>query len=549
MQKEVAEFPNLNTSIAELRADLLQLDGQGDEARKAWKELTASSVRKSELWQKIAQSAEKDALWDEALEAYQQLEKMNILNEASIEKYAELLRVRGRLVDAGNVTARGLEKFSKSTGLHATQGRISWDLYQVDAAKEAFQKALAINEKYEPAILGLVEIAMSRREYLEATNLLKKIPPESAEYSKSLVTLARLELQRGNPDQAEENFKKALKVNPQVEEIYPSLVDLQLRQERDGEAETLLTDGEKVLGRSPYLALSRARLFQFQKKYAEALEVLAPALKSYDHLTALHLLEADLLIDSGKTQQAAQKLTSLINRQARDPDLGYLRAKLQSVDSQAAAQDLNSGEAAIKLLDSVIRQSDQEKYRLLMAKISLQVGERPVAQEQVDATLRLNSKSALAMSLQGDLAMDAGNYESAARSYKLALQSTKFRTELYAKLAEAFKQLNQPGQALQFYQKVTQERPNDAQAHLELGKLYNAEGRLQGALLELKKAGKLDSKLSEAYYFLGFVQKELGDERGALTSFEQFLSLRPDSTESATIRDEVYFLKNGGSGN
>jgi len=544
------DFPNLQNRLKSGKADLHQAAGESQKARELWKSILAQFPKETSVALKLASSFEEDALWDEAIAAYQAMERAGGLNENSYERYAELLRVRGRQLDAGAIITKGLEKYPKSANLFYIQGRVAFDLYQIDPSKEAFNKALAAEPKFELATLGLVDIAMQRKEYVEAAALLKGIGKSSRHYAVALVSLGRLDLMKGSLDSAEDFFLSAIMADPKLESVYPQITQIQLQQERDSDAEKALATGVKALPKSPYVKMSQARVLQFQRRYDEAISKIEAIRKSHDHLLPIRFLEVDLLIDSKDFKRATDEISAMNLKEIRDPELSYLKAKLFYWDTSGLSRDVNSGEILLKYLESAVRQNpDSDKYKLMMARVATRLQDRQTATEQVDAVIKVNPKNAEAWTVLGELQMDGGNYEAASKSFKQALQLTRFRSELYGKLAECFKQLSQPALAIEFYRKVLAERPQDAEAHLELGKLYNQEGRFQGAVATLKKAIALRPKLSEAYYFLGFIQKELGDSRGALRSFETFLSLVPSGSESATIRDEVYFLKNGRSDN
>ncbi|MDB5037741.1 MAG: hypothetical protein JWQ35_1269, partial [Bacteriovoracaceae bacterium] len=64
-------------------------------------------------------------------------------------------------------------------------------------------------------------------------------------------------------------------------------------------------------------------------------------------------------------------------------------------------------------------------------------------------------------------------------------------------------------------------------------------------LKSLSTSIRLNPNVAEAYYFLGFVQKELGNRHEAIRNFTKFLSLDPSATEAPTVKDEIEFLKVG----
>lgn len=550
LSADAKDFPNILALVKEFNGDIAQELGDAKKARALWKEVLSQFPRETSLWLKLAKSFEEDALWDEALEAYVGIEKTGGLNQKSFLRYSELLRLRGRFVDAGTLLGRALEKFPQSAELYSLQGQVFLDLFQSDKAKESFKKALEIDPKHEPTILAQVRLAMEEKSYGDATRWLKMIPTESPRYSQALLSLGQLEVSQNNRSSAEQYFDDARRLNPKLEEVYPPLVDLQLLDQRDDVAEKVVEAGVKALPRSPYVLIAKAKILMYQRKFDEAVQTLEPFQKSHDHLTDLRLMMIDAQIEAKKFSEASADITDLVTKNIRSPEFSYLRAKLFFRDQGNTSKDINSPETAQKLLEAALKQAPHvDKYHALMARLALRMQDKQVATEALKTLLKQNPNSAEALLIQGDFQMDGGQYEAASKSFQDALKHTKFRSEIYGRLAEAFRQLNQPAAAISYYQKVLSERPRDAEAHLELGKLLNQEGRYQGAVASFKKALSLNSKMPEAYYYLGFAQKELGDNLGALKSFEAFLDLEPEGTESATIRDEVFFLKRANSPN
>jgi tetratricopeptide (TPR) repeat protein len=547
---EVKLYPTLALKVTQAQGDAFNELGQREKARELWASVLAQRPQDADLGMKLANSYQSDGLWDQAEAAFQSVERAGGLHLNASLQYGRLLKDRGKYLEALNLIKRSVEKYPKSAALYHLQGQVHWQLYQIDLAREAYVKAKEVEPDYEPAVLGLVDIHQQRKDFEEARKLLSAIKPSSRHYPHALESIGNIELALGNPSKAEDYWKKSLAVNASQMTVYPRLTRLWLAQEREAEVAAVLEKIPADQASSVHASLATASLKQFQRKYSDALDELKPSLARFPHDRELRLLQADLNIDSGNLREASDQLRQMMAEEIREPELQYLRAKLFSRDKDGLIKDVSSAEAAIKILETASKEAaDSDKFKLLAARLAIRVQERQTAQEFLQEVLNTNPKSSEAHALQGDLRMDAGQYAKASQSYQTALRLTRFRSDLYVRLAESFKQLNQPQLAIQYYSKVTQERPRDAEAWLELGKLYNQEGKFAGAEQALRRSISLNSQLAEAYYFLGFIQKETGNRNGALRSFERFLALSPTSTESATIRDEVYFLKNGGSPN
>lgn len=538
-------YPTLTLLVRSYRGDVLAVAGENVKAREDWKVIVERFPKDHALWMKLAASYEEDALWDDAVEAYRSADKAGGLNEALMLRYVRLLRQRTKVVDALTLIERAISTYQKSALFFYEKGKVQLSVYQEDPAKESFKKALAIDPQLEVASLGLAELAMNRKEWADAEAAFKKIPDSGEHYSEALEGLGRIHLAKRQWKEAEQYFAKAVRANPKLESSYYALVKIQLKDERDEEALALVKKGLEVLPRSPILKVAMARILQFQRNYDEALAVLEPVRKSYEHVLDVPFATADILIDKGDYGEAWKIIGTLVARELRDPEIPYLKAKAFFADAPSSVA-VGSNEAAFRLMDNAVRQDpSNDRYRILTSRLAFRLQDKLIAYEQLDQVLKTGPRNSDALVLQGDIQMDSGEYEKASKSYQEGIKWTRFRSPIYKKLAESFKLIGQASLAIKYYQKVTQERPNDAEAFFELGKLYNDASRFVGALSAFKKAVALNPRLSEAYYLMGFVQKEMGDRSGAIRSFEKYLALEPKSSESATVKDEVYFLKNG----
>jgi tetratricopeptide (TPR) repeat protein len=543
------KFPSLSLQVHAYRGDLFSFTGHNDRAREEWKIIVEKFPKDASLWTKLANSYEEDALWDEAVDAYKSAQKAGASDQSLVIRLAHLLHIRGKIVDALAILDHAITAQPTSPTLLVEKGRVQLAIYQDSAAKTSFEKALALKADLEEAILGLADIGLRTKDLIAAETQFKKIPEKSSRYPEALKGLAGLAQMKHDSAKARALYSQALKIDPKLETAYPQLVKLYLMEEKDAEAEALVNKGLETLPRSPLLKVALARIHQFQGEVEQALKDLEPVRKSYSHITEVSYALADILIDHKEYAEAWKVLSPLVAKELRDSELLYLQAKAYFENAETA-RAVGSNEAAYRLAEAAShRDPENAQYRVLAAQLALRLQDKPTAFEHIDAVLKYNSAVAPAYIVRGDIQMDNGEYAKATASYQEAMKYTRFRSPIYHRLAESFKSLGKSALAIQYYKKVTQERTQDAEPYVELGKLYNEEGHFQAAMQALKKAISLNPKISESYYFLGFIQKELGDKNGAIESFEKFLSLEPSSTESATIRDEVYFLKNGHSEN
>ncbi len=536
---------SLQRKVLEYRGDLYNFLEESERAREDWKTIVDRSPREVRVWMKLADSYQEDAMWEPAIESYRAAQKAGPLELNVTLKFAKLLRLKGKIVEALTLLDQGLGAHPKSAELHYEKGRVQLTIYQDEAAKKSFSKALELDPTLENAILGLAELAMQKKDYTEAESLFKKITSKSGRYAEALQGLAHIAERKNQIQSAEEYYRQALQANPKVESIYPHLVRIYLSQEKDSQAEALVERGLAEMPKSPLLKVSMAKIYQFQTRYKDAVKLLESVHKSYEHLNDVGFALADAYIDDKQFGRTWEILNPLVTKELRDSELLYLRARAFYIDPDSIKFG-GSTEAAARLIESAVRQDpENEKYRLMAAQIAFRNQDKSAAFEHIETILRNRPQAAAAYIIKGDLHMDGGEYEKANKSYSDALKLTRFHAPIYKKLGDSFRNVGNTAMAIEYYHKVIRDHPSDAQVHLVLGKLYNEQGKSSLALQMLRKAIDLNPNVAEPYYFVGFILKEAGDRRGAISNFERYLSLEPSSRESATIKDEIYFLKGG----
>jgi tetratricopeptide (TPR) repeat protein len=95
-------------------------------------------------------------------------------------------------------------------------------------------------------------------------------------------------------------------------------------------------------------------------------------------------------------------------------------------------------------------------------------------------------------------------------------------------------------QAAQSFQQVIATRPDDADAHYNLGTLYLRRNSLQEAQQYLEQTVKLRPNYPEAWNNLGMIAAQLGNSDEAIRNFQQSLQLRPSYATALLNLGNVY---------
>ncbi len=538
---KVKRYPRLSAMVKEKRGDLLAQKGDEAGARQDWEESLKTQASNVTLILKLVDSFEREGVWDRAIESLQNAARVSNGDRGISLRLARLLRDRMKIVESLDVLEKLIVKHPKDSELLHEKGLAQLKVFQEEPAKLSFQAAIEIDAKFEPAIISLAAIATRQQDWQEAERLYKQIPESSSQYSFALLGLGNMALSRYKLDEAQKYFALAIKNNPKTESAYDGLVRLLLRKEEDAKAGGIVSEGEKALPTSPIIAVARSRILAFQGQYQEALAKLEPFRSRMENDLEFQFARIDILLDAKRFDEAGRQLEVLSKQEIVDPEFHFLKAKILLLEPVESG---GNREAASRAISSALRtRPETEKYLLLKAKIDTEVDDRKESFETINKLLTLYPDNAQAYLVRGDLYFEEGNYAQAIDSYSKALQFTRFVGETFRKLAVLYKATSQAKKAIEYFSKVVQASPLDAEAHLELGKLYVETTRPLKAVEHFKKASELNPKLSEAHYHLGYILKDMGQSKAAVREFEKYLSRNPDSVEAATVRDEIFFLK------
>jgi tetratricopeptide (TPR) repeat protein len=110
----------------------------------------------------------------------------------------------------------------------------------------------------------------------------------------------------------------------------------------------------------------------------------------------------------------------------------------------------------------------------------------------------------------GMKSFNAGEYESAARDLDIAAKSDPTNHEASYYLARSLVELGRTSEAEDAFKEAISRKPDYAEAHFELGKLYFGKKEYAKALPYLKDANRINNKWPDALVLLGDNYRMLG---------------------------------------
>ena len=81
--------------------------------------------------------------------------------------------------------------------------------------------------------------------------------------------------------------------------------------------------------------------------------------------------------------------------------------------------------------------------------------------------------------------------------------------------------------------------PEAGPPHVALGRALKSKGRRSDAKSEFKRSTEVDPGYADAFYELGAMQDNDGEWQAAVSSFEQYLQLAPDSDRAKSVSERI----------
>lgn len=313
----------------------------------------------------------------------------------------------------------------------------------------------------------------------------------------SMNSLADAYYSRKNFSKAQENYQKAVAVDPKFIRAYEGMAIL--AKER-GQWDQVVAACQKIITLNPqspqaYLGLG------------EAFRVLG---------------------DSSDAVQTYSRLLDLF------PDDEKIDVKVIEAYGKAIAgnpQDDLYKEKREEVLADFEQLSKRKKYKAAdyynLGFLYEQVGGKEEAMRFYTKAVQMQPDYAQALYNLANLYRDAGNYKIAMVLYGRLVHFHPKNALGYLNMGLIFNALGDQDRARQFYLKVIDLDPDNGDAYFNLGYLSESQGELSEAVTYYEKAVEVAPKNAEAYYNLGNVYASLGQNGEAIASYLKTVAINP----------------------
>jgi tetratricopeptide (TPR) repeat protein len=331
------------------------------------------------------------------------------------------------------------------------------------------------------------------------------------------IALSRLE----RLDEAEEQFRRAVALGPDLLPPRQHLARLLLRQSRVDAALTELRAAAKLgpLERELALWLADAELARGDEAAAERqLESVSQRFGSVRALLQLAKLQAR----QGQSQRAAETVQRAAAIAPNSEAVLVARAKV-SLAVQAPV-------LAIQALESLGRmQLTAAEPSYLLGVARLQIGDMPGATEALEQSLELEPRFPLALIALGTALSAQKRFEEAREVAQKSLRLAPESAEALAVLAEAEEGLGDVAAAEEHAAQALARDPENAGALVALGRIRMTQGRYEEARDAFLEAVASEPEMAKAHYQLSLAYARLGDRDSSGKHVEIYRRIREEN--------------------
>ncbi len=437
--------------------------------------------------------------WDQASGSLKSLSKNNGNNPQVARMNAEVLLHNGKAHDAFTLLQKAAANAPDDARMQLLLAQTAQSVGNQGAAEAAYQQASRLDPSSLEATRGLAQLANSRRDVTQLTQLAEKTITAHPNAPDGYIWRGSVEGGQQQFPQAEADFESALKHDPNNEAAQIDLAELKLHDKKPGEARALL---DQALGHNPNLI---------------------PALNM---LVAMDL--EDKQPDKGVARIQAQ-IAKVPNNPALYADLAQLQMRTKDYNGAAAnaqkALQMNKGYGPAV-----------ETY----SQAALALGNSDAALAAWQNWLGTHPNDARADTLAGSIEETKGDVNKAMDYYKKALQLDSQQAVAANNLAYLMVENGENSDvALSYAQTARRALPQAPNTADTLAWVYYHKGTYSLAKDLLEDASKQDPSNASIHYHLGLTLNKMGDKEGATTELKKASELAPNTPTAKEASDAL----------
>ncbi len=452
------------------------------------------------------------------------------------EGYLNALIQLGKMDEATRVMAQANTRFPGNAMLSYLSARVADYLGNIKEAEESYKRAIAADPKIIDSYLYLSRLFMRFRRYGEAAPVLEQGLGQAPDNAAMRVGMGELALHERNIERAENEFAKAIELNPYDADAY--LGASRVSQERN-KFELAAKQVEKALELNPRITggrMSRGIALWKLGRLDEAIVELEAANEAEPKNVQIVVTLGAVKFDKGDLNGAVGHLNSALVAEPGSANANFYLARVKN----AKSEHTQAIEAMKRALDY---DSKNPLYLYWYGRVLADARKSDDAMAELQKALDIEPRYADALEAMGRISYDRNDFNKAVGFYEKVLEVDGKRNAARALIGDAQIKMEDWAGAIASYQKALDADPKLTIVYSKLGSAYHEKRDLPKAVLWYTKAVKAEPENPDAWRSLGYLLQDTNKKKDAITAFRKYLELRPDAEDKKEIEDQIYFLQ------
>lgn len=308
------------------------------------------------------------------------------------------------------------------------------------AAKAQYNRSLAMDESYVPAILSL----------------------------------ARMDLEDNNLIAAEQRFKKVITLDDKNVAAMMGLADLSGKNNKPEEAVTWLTTASQKNPKDIRPRIILSRYYLATKKPAKAISLLEQAEKSVPKNQTVLVMLIRAKLSTGQKEAALVTANKLVKHWPKHPGSYIELARIQEV--------LGYKSKSVKSLNKALDiKSDFLPASIALASLHIKHGRYKEASKTISSIKKSQPDKAIGFSLEGEMALRQKQFTNATKAFSQAMKKQP-ASEFARKLSLSYRLSGKNNDAIKVLKDWLKTKPEDRVARFDLALTYEKAKQTKNAI-------------------------------------------------------------------
>jgi len=393
---------------------------------------------------------------------------------------ARIAAHEGRAEDAMALTDAALKSDPKLVEAYAFKSQLLMARDQQQPAKEALEKALAIDGNYVPARLALASMLIGAKDYEKAKAVIGAAGPATKDPRVKFLG-ALVALRQNDLPKARDTVAAVLRIAPDYDVALALAGEIELVSGNFALAEQYLSKAMRLQATPTTRRLLAAAQLR-QHRPAKALETLQPLLQDAGAKDpGLSMLAGEAYLASGDLRRAAEYFDAA---KASPGSEALARTRLGQLALRQG--DIDRGEQELVAASALGSQATEPD--LMLASLHLRRGEPDKALAAAQAFIKKQPQNPLGHVLEGSALVMQGNPAGARQSFEAALKLKPDDAPALRALTDLDVAEGRAADALKRYEMLLGNKPDDEQLLVAMAGLQERMGRVDDAAKALRKA-------------------------------------------------------------